>query len=355
MEEGIGLYIHVPYCLSRCRYCGFASSQGEPSRDFARALLKEIKLLSTRRIKTLYAGGGTPTLMGPDFWRSALERIRLEVPAEVTIETNPALPGAGRYRALIEAGFNRISIGIQSFLGKNLGFLGRAHTGEQGEASVRAAAAEGFENISLDLIYGLPEQSGSAWRSDLERALKLEPAHISCYELTLEPGTPVGDSGRKASEARCARMFGMAHHILTREGYIHYEVSNYALPGRESAHNLAYWNRTPYAGVGPSAHGFTRGERYWNTPDTDTYIELMTAGASARAGSEVISAEKALTEEVMLGLRTIRGVPERILPAHRVEDLVGKGMLIRRDGMVAPTLKGMLWADYLAGELSPCR
>lgn len=352
MEEGVGLYIHIPYCVSKCRYCAFASAPGAPSTAFAQALSKELDLLGPGRISTLHAGGGTPTRMKTGFWKELLGRMDLSGCREAAIETNPAVLAGNGYAELARAGFNRISIGVQSFNPEHLEFLGRIHTPEQAVESVKAARAGGFTNLSLDLIYGLPDQTVKQWRSDLERALSLRPDHISCYELTLEPGTPLGELGRKAPEARCAGMFMAAHEILSREGFHHYEVSNFALPGFESRHNSAYWSRRPYAGAGPSAHGFTGGTRYWNTPDTARYISLMERNILPREGEEEITPAMAHREEVMLGLRTSRGVREGIVPRAKMETFIKKGWLERDGGFVKPTPEGMLWADGMAAELA---
>lgn len=352
MEEGIGLYVHIPFCLSKCGYCAFESRAGAPSREFGEAVLREIQLISPGRIATFHAGGGTPTLMGTRFWKTLLERIDLSACIEAAIETNPAVLDAADYRNLMEAGFGRISIGVQSFSDENLAFLGRTHSSEQAVEAVRRARTGGFRNVSLDLIYGLPGQTLDDWRLDVQRALSLAPEHISCYELTLEPGTRIGSAGSKASDSLNALMFMETHRILAAEGYLHYEVSNFALPGMESNHNRAYWERRPYAGIGPSAHGFTGTTRYWNTRDTSKYMSLIGSGSLPREGEEDITPGMALLEEMMLGLRTSRGVRAEILSVEGVERLVRRGWLEHAGGRVVPTPEGMLWSDGMARELS---
>jgi oxygen-independent coproporphyrinogen-3 oxidase len=352
VEEGIGLYIHIPFCLARCGYCGFTSSPGRPDQQFQKAIIREIALLPPGRIRTIHAGGGTPTLMGTTFWRNLLSSLDLSQCIETAIETNPAVLKNSEYGELREAGFDRISIGVQSFNDERLKWLGRVHTSRQAGEAVESAKAGGFQNISLDLIYGLPGQTMAGWQSDLERALRLEPAHLSCYELTLEPGTRIGDAGRKACESLSADMFMETHKKLTGEGFHHYEVSNYARNGRESRHNQAYWERRPYHGAGPSAHGFTGTTRYWNTRDTARYISLLEQGTLPREGEEGITQTMALREEIMLGLRTSRGVRAGILPEKTVKRLIEAGRLQRMGTMVAPTPEGMLWADGMADELT---
>jgi oxygen-independent coproporphyrinogen-3 oxidase len=352
VAEGIGLYIHIPFCLAKCGYCGFASSPGLPGPEFRQALKNEIRLLSPGRIRTLHAGGGTPTLMGTAFWRELLASLDLSHCIEAAVETNPAVLGEEGYAELGKAGFDRISIGVQSFSEDNLRWLGRVHTSRQAEEAVESAKAGGFKNISIDLIYGLPGQNMENWSFDLEKALQLETDHISCYELTLEPGTRIGDAGSRAIESLSADMFMKTHDTLTGAGFHHYEVSNYARPGQESKHNQAYWERRPYHGAGPSAHGFTGTERYWNTPDTGLYIEQVNRGNLPRSGNEFITPAQAVREEIMLGLRTSRGVRTAILPEKTVNRLIEAGRLKRNGETVSPTPEGMLWADGMACELT---
>jgi len=352
VEEGIGLYIHIPFCLARCGYCAFTSSPGLPGPEFREGVEREIGLLLPGRIRTLHAGGGTPTLMGTAFWRNMLKRLDLSQCIETAIETNPAVLGKEGYAELREAGFDRISIGVQSFREDNLKWLGRVHTSRQAGEAVESAKAGGFTNVSIDLIYGLPGQTMESWRHDLERAVRLEPDHLSCYELTLEPGTRIGDAGNKAGDALSADMFMETHDILTGAGFHHYEVSNYARPGRESRHNQAYWERRPYHGAGPSAHGFTGTKRYWNTRDTVRYLNLLAQGILPREGEEEITQAMAEREEVLLGLRTSRGVRADILPERTVNRLIEAGRLQRSGTMVAPTPGGMLWVDGMADELT---
>ncbi len=352
MEEGLGLYIHIPYCLSKCPYCAFASRPEPPPPEFAAGLLRELVLAAPNKPATVHAGGGTPTLMGGAFWQTLLAGLDLSRCTEATIETNPAVLTLEGYRELRQAGFDRISIGAQSFSDGNLRRLGRVHTSGQALDAVALARTGGFENISIDLIYGLPGQTRRLWAGDLDTALSLSPKHISCYELTLEKGTPMGDAGRKASDSQGAAMFMMAHARLTEAGYTHYEVSNYALPGWESKHNQSYWERRPYIGAGPSAHGFTGTERYWNTPDTGRYLQLIEKGVLPRDGREFITAADALREEIMLGLRTLKGTRASVLPPPVVDKFAGYGWLERRGTMVVPTPEGMLWADGMAAELA---
>lgn len=352
MEEGIGLYIHIPFCLSKCGYCAFVSSAGLPGPEFQEAVRSEMALLAPGRIRTLHAGGGTPTLMGTDFWNRMLKGLDRSDCIEAAIETNPAVPGQEGLSGLRKAGFDRISIGVQSLSDESLGWLGRVHTARQAAEAVGSARRGGFENISMDLVYGLPGQSMESWRSDLDKALKLETDHLSCYELTLEPGTRIGMAGNKACESLCADMFMETHRVLTEAGYLHYEVSNYARPGMESRHNRAYWERRPYHGAGPSAHGFTGRTRYWNTGDTARYTDLLKRGILPREGGEEITHDMALREEIMLGLRTSRGVRADILPIEPVKRLVRMGRLWTDGVTVAPTPEGMLWADGMAEELT---
>jgi oxygen-independent coproporphyrinogen-3 oxidase len=290
--------------------------------------------------------------MGTAFWQDMLKSLDLSHCIETAIETNPAVLANREYGELREAGFDRISIGVQSFSEDNLKWLGRVHTSRQAGEAVVFAREGGFDNISMDLIYGLPGQNMESWRRDLDKAIRLEPDHLSCYELTLEPGTRIGDAGSKACEPLSADMFMETHRTLTGAGFNHYEVSNYARPGRESRHNQAYWERIPCIGAGPSAHGFTGTARYWNTRDTELYIEQTQRGVLPREGWETITPAQAIREEIMLGLRTSRGVRTGILPDEAVNRLIEAGRLQRNGAMVSPTPEGMLWADGMADELT---
>jgi oxygen-independent coproporphyrinogen III oxidase len=362
-----GLYVHVPFCLRKCGYCSFHSTvpaSGETER-FGRALLAEMeRRVRGAAVSTLYAGGGTPTLMPPGFWAEFMGRLRsladLSRLREATIETNPAATARPRLEELREAGFDRLSIGVQSFLPAELETLGRIHTAQQAMETLRAARAAGFSNIGLDLIYGIPGQTMQSWRESLNIAGSLAPEHISCYQLSLERGTPMfarvsrGELSQP-SEDLCAEMYFVADRLLAASGYLHYEISNYALGDTAAAlHNSSYWDRSPYIGLGPSAHGFDGSRlRSWNTPETGKYMTAIEAGRLPDGDREELTPHDAALEMLMLGLRMSAGVDleaVRALPGVEI-DLSYASQMVRGgkatfDGRkLLPTPLGMFFAD----------
>ncbi len=381
MEEGrtepSGLYIHVPFCLRKCDYCGFYSIAGADSdaaMRFAQALQRELRFLLPPglQIASIFAGGGTPILMEPPFWKSVLEMISdravLLQDAEITIEANPAAASRDDLSELRSIGFNRISLGVQSFNDSNLAFLGRVHSAEQGMEAVEDARRAGFENISLDLIYGVPGQSLQEWVKDLREAVEFGVPHVSCYALTLEEGTPyataVKEQGRPAPEESALGDFYLsAIEELGQSGYEHYEVSNFAFgPRWRCRHNMGYWTGRPYLGFGPSAHSFDGSRRrWWNTRDLAEYEVLLEASQPPAGGDEELDDRQILLERAMLGLRTSDGFDlQAILPRGFHPSLVRKLLgtweaegLARIDGLrIRPTNRGMFVADGLAANLS---
>lgn len=362
-----GLYVHVPFCIRKCSYCSFYSvSADDDTRDsFGKALLSELGTrVSGRTVETIYAGGGTPTLLPPAFWKEFLigaeEIADLPPAAELTIETNPGAVTEKELFALKRIGFNRLSIGVQSFNDNSLATLGRIHTSDQAIEIFRSARKAGFQNISIDLMYGVPGQTLNEWVEDLERIEDLAPEHISCYELSVIEGTPIFQSIKeevlsKPDEEACREMYFAADDILTRTGYIHYEVSNYARGMNNiSRHNSSYWNRTPYTGLGPSAHSFDgKVTRSWNVSSLDEYLDRIKQGQSPVANVEVISAEQAALEMVMLGLRCSTGIDlakietETGISLDRdyLNVMIKNKRVLLSGSRLIPTAEGMLYAD----------
>lgn len=353
----LGLYIHVPYCLKKCSYCAFAShARPDDVSSMCSALHSEFvrrtegKSLS---FSTFYAGGGTPTLLPPEFWHRMIGIVQSPFLREVTIETNPAVLDRRGYSTLLLAGFNRISIGVQSFSESALKKLGRIHTAEDARSAMKKTRETGFRNISTDIIYGHPDQTLQEHRNDLEELLRFMPQHISLYELTLEKGTPMGEAGVKASDELCADMYHQADRLLTENGYIHYEVSSYALGEKYiSQHNSSYWKRIPYIGIGPSAHSFTGLERTWNYSDSRKYESAVIRGESPTESSENLTPENRVHEMLALGFRHIGGVNLDELRENgyslNPEELLATGMITRKGNLLIPNSKGMLFADSLA-------
>ena len=356
-NEGIGLYIHVPFCVKKCSYCSFNSvCIPEDTSGMCTALSTELIQKTARddmKFQTFYAGGGTPTLLSPEFWMRLIGMVQNPNLREVTIETNPALLDAIDYSSLRLAGFNRISVGVQSFNDTNLKLLGRRHTAGEAMDTLKLIRKTGFKNISLDLMYGLPEQSLEDQKSDILKTLTFMPQHISAYELSLEAGTPIGDRGEKASEELCVDMYNQLHDMLTEKGYIHYEVSSYALEDKfRSLHNSSYWDRTPYIGIGPSAHSFSSNRRSWNLSSIPEYESAVLNGETPEEFSEELTGENGAHEVLALGFRNTNGVDLTLLEefGFRLDpsDIISTGLVTRQGNLLIPDEKGMLFADHLA-------
>ena len=317
----LGLYIHIPFCRQKCAYCDFYSL---PSREdkmdaYTDALIRHIREVAPRteshRVDTVYFGGGTPSYLGAERLRSILRAVMKGCPvtrdAEITLEANPdSACDIKALRTLRRAGFNRLSLGVQSADDGLLRAIGRIHTFAQVQQSVTAARKAGFRNISMDLIYGLPGQTMQQWDDTLSAVIALAPEHISCYGLKLEPGTPLYE--RRLEETfpdddAQAYMYLYAVTALEQNGYGQYEISNFAKPGYESRHNLKYWRMQEYAGFGPGAHSDFGGVRYAYVRDLDGYI----GGRLILSESESDATLTRDYEYVMLSLRTAEGIDRR--------------------------------------------
>ena len=317
MEPRLGIYIHIPFCASKCGYCDFYSCAGAADRmaDYQHALLEHIEESAGRiapaYIDTVYFGGGTPSFYGAARLIELLDAVkatgRLLKRAEVTVEVNPDSVRLHDLRALHKAGFNRLSIGMQSANNDILKMIGRRHSFRQVEMAVQNARTAGFDNISLDLIYGLPEQTMAHWRENLQAAIALEPEHLSCYGLKIEEGTPLDrkkDALRIPDDDEQAEEYLATVELLEKAGYAQYEISNFARPGRESRHNLKYWTMQEYLGFGPGAHSDFGGRRFAYARDLNAYIK-----GEEHLSESACPAEREREEErVMLALRTARGL-----------------------------------------------
>jgi len=312
-------YVHIPFCDHKCIYCDFYSIiTSDNIQSFLKYLKKEIchyaeKYSDGRELISIYFGGGTPSLMEPEYLyeviRTVKENFVVRSGAEITMETNPGTVSLEKMKLFREIGINRISIGIQSFDNEDLNFLTRIHNSETAIRTVNDAANAGFENISLDLIFNLPGQTKKKWKKNLEQATKLPVKHISAYSLILERGTILNkmvlDGKVKIEDADYdAELYEATINFLTSKGFYQYEVSNFAKPGFECVHNNAYWHYTDYFGFGTSAHSFINSQRWWNFSSLKMYNEKVEKSGNAVAGSEIINAEKAVNEYVMLELRS---------------------------------------------------
>ena len=337
VNEPIAVYVHIPFCLSKCNYCDFNTYEGiEPLMpSFVDALSPEIGMWGTRLsrpdVSTVFFGGGTPSYLPAESITLLSERLREAtniVPgAEITLEANPDDVSAEKADAWLEAGFNRISIGVQSFDDQILHALSRRHDSDRARLAVATARFAGFENISIDLMFGLPNQSLTVWEDSLKHAIELETDHLSLYGLQIEPGTPLQRDVERGTvptpdDDLAADMYEMAMDYLSETGYEHYEISNWCKPGFRSRHNLAYWLNQPYLGVGPGAHSSMMGRRFANMKSPRRYISVI---ASASVSDEVVdtpveqgeiavdfvedtSFEMAMSETMMLGMRLSEGM-----------------------------------------------
>ena len=330
------VYVHIPFCARRCTYCDFsiAVRKQTPVNEYLDALALEASASGVpKQPATIYLGGGTPSRLGAEgiaaLARILSPRIRLDI-EELTIEANPDDVTAESARAWVSAGVNRVSLGAQSFDEQVLRWMHRTHDEPAIGSAVRALREAGIANVSLDLIFALPEQLGREWARDLERATHLEPDHISLYGLTVEQSTPLARQiGRgdlaAANDARWEEEYLLAHERLAQAGYRFYEVSNAARPGREAKHNRAYWTLAPYVGFGPSAHSFDGTSRWWNEAAYARWRRLVVEGRSPVAGREIMSDSQRRMEQRYLGLRTAQGLVANDLPPAKVEQWVGAG------------------------------
>ena len=361
------LYLHVPFCARRCSYCDFAIAvrREVPSEAYVRAVLREWEAwqdheswLESPQVDTIYFGGGTPSRLDPASVAVIMERIaadrRVSPDAEVTLEANPEDVSPGRAAAWARAGVNRVSLGAQSFDPAVLAWMRRTHSATQTETAVRALRDAGIGELSLDLIFGLPASLGRSWRADLERVLTLGADHLSLYGLTVEDHTPLARWTARGEvipvdEDRYAAEFLEADAVLAGAGYQHYEVSNYARPGRRARHNSAYWRRAPFIGLGPSAHSGWGRYRRWNLRDWAAYERAVTAGRSPVAGSERLDEQAVALEELYLGLRTSEGVALERVPPGTTTAWLATGWAVVEDGRLRLSAEGWLRLDALAG------
>ena len=370
-----GIYVHIPFCERKCDYCDFYSeTEVQRIPEFLDALKKEMQLTGVPDLKsdTLYIGGGTPSLLTPKQMGKIVDWaalcFNLGASSEMTFEINPATASTRDLQDYAAFGFNRINIGIQSFNDQNLMFLKRKHNAKQALAAVDAAKEAGFNNIGIDLIYGLPEQTPGSWKKDLMQAIRLDPKHLSCYLLTYEPLTPLHQdlqAGRIAplSDLHAAELFRMTHDFLGAAGFQHYEISNFSRGKRwRSVHNQKYWNFIPYIGLGPDAHSFKLPERWWNHRSLDLYMEDLQKGIKPRSEEEILNDEQQLIEALYLGLRQSDGIDLEAfqLNFHTDFKLFFHAALDRFDAEnwidmgdrhCRLTIEGMLFLDRIVDEL----
>jgi putative oxygen-independent coproporphyrinogen III oxidase len=371
LAPAFGVYVHIPYCISRCPYCDFNTYVGmeDTAPEYVDALLREASGWAARagdRIAgSVFIGGGTPSLLDPTLARRLLSGIRaafgVDVDAEVTMEANPETVDAVRLGAFRAAGVNRISFGAQSFAPHVLVTLGRAHGAERTKQAVAEARAAGFANLNLDLIYGTPGETSDDWRRSLDEAISLEPEHVSAYSLTIEQGTAFGAAVAAGAmpapdEDDQASKYETALDALAGAGYEHYEISNWARPGKAGRHNLVYWTQGEYAGLGAGAHAYLDGVRSWNAKLPRTYIDRAT---DASAGSERLDPAASADEWLVLRLRLIAGIDlaeAEAVAGRRLRDaaarLESEGLVRLSGSWMEPTRRGLLLASEIALALT---
>ncbi|MBT9392075.1 radical SAM family heme chaperone HemW [Hymenobacter sp. NST-14] len=372
-----GIYLHIPFCKQACHYCDFhfSTSMGLKER-LVEALVKEMDLRAGylapgAPVNTIYFGGGTPSLLTAaelDTLLSAIfARFAVAPDVEITLEANPDDLTPAKVRELAASPVNRLSIGLQSFHEPHLRLMNRAHSAQESGAAVRRAQDAGFENISVDLIYGVPAPDHGIWEQDMAAAFALGVPHLSCYALTIEPDTVFGRQLRKGKflappDEFVARQFELLLTEMARHGYQQYEISNFCRPGRESRHNSAYWGGVPYLGLGPSAHSFNGHSRQYAVANNPRYVAAVLEEGTVPATEEILSSRDQANEYLMTSLRTARGCDlARLrdelgvdLPAARaayLAHLQATGLATLAGGWLRLTDAGKLLADHITLEL----
>ncbi len=369
-----GLYIHLPFCRRKCPYCSFTSFPHAEGcmEGYALALSRELELrkdgVFSGNPRTVYIGGGTPSIVPAAHIARILRGVEAARGVECTVEANPESVDAPWLKEMLALGVNRVSIGVQALDDRLLRGLGRLHTAAQARAAVETARASGFGNISIDLMFGIPGQTTDDWRRTLEEAVTMGVRHISAYSLGVEEDTPFYELSRLGGLAapdsgETADMYALLAEMLDRHGFRRYEISNFAMDGFECSHNRGYWDFSPYLGIGVSAHSFDGRVRRWNTSDMDAYIERCNAGNIPPWEEEVIDTRTRALETILLSLRTVEGMdvesffeqyPENREEMRRKIGLYSRDGLMERDerGYVRLTGPGMVIADEIIGELA---
>jgi putative oxygen-independent coproporphyrinogen III oxidase len=353
-----GVYVHVPFCASRCDYCAFATwtDRDHLMESYAAACVTEIVRAGTDealpRATSVFVGGGTPSRLPGPLLATVLDAIVRTDDAEVTVECNPEDATAALFECWRAAGVGRVSFGVQSMVPHVLAGLGRRHDPASVGRALALAGAAGFEAVNVDLIIGGAGETNDDFLRSLDAVLALEPApgHVSAYSLTVEPGTPLAaDPARHPDDDVQAHRYALADEVLGRAGYEWYEVSNWARPGQQCRHNRLYWDQGDYRGIGAAAHSHRQGRRWWNIRTPERYIDAVEGGRTTTAGEEVLSAQQRQFEALALRVRTSVGVPTSVVPDD--EDL--DGLLEHREGRAVLTVRGRLLANEVTTRLLP--
>lgn len=364
------LYIHIPFCIRKCLYCDFFSIPFDQSitEEYIHALLIEIDIRSKDlyELKTIYIGGGTPTVVTVQEFEKlfkGLKGIPWSKDIEITIEANPSTISREKIRSLMDQGVNRFSLGIQSFIDRDLEVLGRIHTSLEGMRAIEVMKKEGIKNLSIDLIYGIPGQSMKEWQFNLSKTIEYHPEHLSTYELTPERETPIYDliakgGLKKPDDDTILNMYHRAIEDLTSAGYVHYEISNFAIRGFQCRHNLNYWDRGEYIGVGAGAHSFEDNKRKVNIRDVRRYIDALKGGSLLFEEVIEVTPEEALKEQIFLGFRKTDGISRNLLKERFQIDVIPylfdferEGLLKISDDHIRLTKKGIIVSNSLIVKL----
>jgi oxygen-independent coproporphyrinogen III oxidase len=377
VTRDIALYMHFPFCRRKCRYCSFVSYENREADipAYLNAIKTEMAAYKGgERVCSIYFGGGTPTLLNAGQIGDVLKTINslftVSPIAEISIEANPGTVDEAYLACIRKLGVNRLSLGVQSLHDSELALLGRIHNAAQSKEALYLARKSGFDNINLDLIYGLPGQSLADWRGTLDMALAMAPEHLSLYALTLEPGTPLWRAVEEKSLAGIdpdlvADQYEMAEDILAVHGYQHYEISNWAKPGQECRHNLVYWHNRPYLGIGVAAHSYLNGHRLANITNLDDYLAAFSRGVLPEKNmDELISPELQVAETIILGMRlgegigiaSVRercGVDLRSRYRRPVREMTVLGLLEYSSGNLRLTRRGRLLSNEVFWRFLP--
>jgi len=369
-----GIYIHIPFCKQACHYCDFHFSTSLKYKDeLLQALIKEITLqksyLDNETVETIYFGGGTPSILCADELNMLIGTITslhtVSANAEITIEANPDDLDKAKLQALRQTNINRFSIGIQSFFDDDLMWMNRVHRAAEAEAAVKRAQDIGFENITVDLIYGYPLLSDAKWKYNLDKVFELDIPHVSSYSMTVEPQTALASFIKKKKqpamdEQQSAEQFILLMDAMQTHGFEHYEISNFCKPGHYSRHNSNYWKGVKYLGIGPSAHSYNGETRQWNVANNAKYMQSLETG-KIPAETELLTETDRLNEYIMTSLRTMWGLDLKklntIAPGAETELTKGarryfeNGWIEQKEGVIYLTPSGKLYADNIAGGL----
>lgn len=369
----LGLYLHVPFCLRKCGYCSFYSEAGrQDSSRWLAAVIKQLRqFFSPRPLTSIFFGGGTPTMLPPEVLRDLLAECRQHFfcaeEAEISLEANPATVDLSALQTLRQAGFNRLSLGVQSLHDTELRRLGRPHTAAEAAQTAKLAQQAGFANLNIDLMCGLPDQTLESWSETLTQALALRPQHLSIYELTIEEGTPFARQQKEGKlllpdEDAALRMLEAARQMTKEAGFHRYEISNYALPGCECRHNINYWRNNDYIGIGPGAVSCLDGMRKSAVADAAEFCSRIEKGQEVWEHEECLEPEAAFRETVIMGLRMTEGlaldelrrrfsIDAAAYYGETLARLTKQGLLELADGRLRLTAQGLLLANPVMAEL----